>query len=211
VRVYTAEELAGMTVDEVNAVIANDLHVDAYESQLAKPKRYKGKGLAEKMENFVFLCPECGEVDTLKSGGDRVTCTHCGLTFRYTEYGMLEGVPFPTMRELARWQEEEVMRAAENGAVYTAESGTLAKIAKHEETPVDSGPIRLSASSLICGNTEIPLGDIANMTMHGSRAIVFSVPGAYYELIPAEGFNTLKFEMLYYCYKNMSSVPVSVS
>ena len=199
-----------MSVDEINAIILNDLHEDAYERQLAAPKRYKGKGLAEKMENFVFLCPECGEVDTLKSSGDQVTCTHCGLTFRYTEYGMLEGLPFSTMRELARWQEEEVARAAENGAVYAADYGTLAKVAKHEEIPVDSGPIRLTADSLTCGNTEIPLSDIANMTMHGARAIVFSVPGAYYELIPAEGFNTLKFEMLYSNYKNMSRVPVSV-
>lgn len=210
VRVYTAEELAGMTVDEINAAIVNDLHEDAYERQLAEPKPYKGKNLAEKMENFVFLCPECGEVDTLKSSGDRVTCSHCGLSFRYTEYGMLEGLDFPTMRELASWQEEEVARMAERGAVYTADGGTLSRVAKHEETLVDSGPITLSAEALTCGGTVIPLSDIANMTMHGARAIVFSVPGGYYELIPAEGFNTLKFEMLYACYKSMSGVPVSV-
>lgn len=203
VRVYTAEELAGMTVDEINAAIVSDLHEDAYERQLAEPRRYKGRNLAEKLENFLFLCPQCGEVDGLRSRGDEVTCSHCGLTFRYTEYGMLEGLDgFSTVRELAAWQEEEVARAAERGAVYTAGGGTLARVAKHEETPVDSGPIRLSADTLTCGGTELPLSDIANMTMHGARAIVFSVPGGYYELIPDEGFNTLKFEMLYWQYKS---------
>ena len=208
VRVYTAEELAGMSVDQINAIIVNDLHEDAYERQLAEPKAYKGKRLAEGMEDFLFICPECGEVDSLKSGGDRVTCARCGLAFRYTEYGMLEGLPFQTMKELARWQEEEVERIAEKGVTFTADNGTLSRVAKHAEEPVDSGPITLSPEKLTCGSTEIPLSDIANMTMHGKRAIVFSVPGAYYELIPAEGFNTLKFEMLYQQYKNRSPVAV---
>jgi len=206
VRVYTAEELAGMTVEEINAAIVGDLHEDAYERQLAEPRRYRGKNLAEKMENYLFICPKCGEVDSMKSSGDRVTCSHCGLSFHYTEYGMLEGLDFPTMKELARWQEEEVARAAGRGAVYTAANGTLVRVAKHAEEPVDSGPISLSAEELTCGSTTIALRDIANMTMHGSRAIVFSVPGGYYELIPDEGFNTLKFEMLYWQYKNRSPV-----
>jgi len=208
VRVYTAEELANMTVDEINAAIVKDLHEDAYERQLSAPKRYRGRKLAENMEEFLFYCPECGALDAMTSAGDRVTCKSCGLSFRYDKYGMLEGLPFRTVRELALWQEKEVARAAEGGAVYTAGHGTLARVAKHDEQPVDSGSITMSASELICGSTRIPMSDIANMTMHGRRALVFSTPGAYYELIPEKGWNTLKFLMLYQEYRKSCAAVV---
>jgi len=175
---------------------------------LADPKRYKGRGLAENMEEFLFYCPECGAIDTMTSSGDRVTCKNCGLAFRYNEYGMLEGIPFKTVRELALWQENKVERAAKNGAVYTAGNGTLSYVAKHDEQLVDSGKITMSEGELVCGSTVIPMEDIANMTMHGRRALVFSTPGAYYELIPEKGWNTLKFLMLYQKYKQACATAV---
>jgi len=61
VRVYEKEELAKMTVDEINQLIVTDLYEDAYARQLEQPRRYKGKGLAERMENLVFICPACGK------------------------------------------------------------------------------------------------------------------------------------------------------
>ena len=54
VHVYTKEELAKMTVDEINAHINEDLFEDAYETQTASPKKYKGKDLAKYIENILL-------------------------------------------------------------------------------------------------------------------------------------------------------------
>lgn len=186
VNVYTAEQLKEMTVDEINAAIARDLYEDAYARQMEAPVRYKGKNLAERMENLMFICPECGSIDSLHSQKDTVSCSHCDYRFRYNEYCMLEGGKFQTVRDFAAWQAKEVEKAAAEGAVYTAGSGTLSAVAKSQETLLDSGKISLSATELCCGEHIIPLEDIADMAMHGKRAIVFSTQNAYYELIPSE-------------------------
>ena len=201
VKVYTADQLKEMTIDEINEAITRDLYDDAYARQMAEPVRYKGKNLAERMENLLFICPECGGIDSLHSKGDTVSCSHCNYTFRYNEYCMLEGGRFQTVRDFAVWQAKEVEKAAAEGVVYTACSGTLSTVAKSQATSLDSGMISLSATELRCGETVISLADIADMAMHGKRAIVFSTQEAYYELIPSEEVASLKFHLLYKAYK----------
>ncbi|MBQ2976959.1 MAG: 1-acyl-sn-glycerol-3-phosphate acyltransferase [Clostridia bacterium] len=77
VRVYSPEEIEKMTVDEINRAIAADLHEDAYARQMANPQPYKGKKLAHRMENLLFICPQCGEMDTIRSTGNHMECMKC--------------------------------------------------------------------------------------------------------------------------------------
>lgn len=207
VNVYTKEELDALSVEEVNRIIAQDLYEDAYATQLAAPKPYKSREPAKGMENLLFLCPQCGEVDTISSHGDTVGCRACGMKFRYNAYGMLEGAPFQTVRELSLWQEGEVAKGIEQGAVYTAERGVLKQIVKHEESVLDEGAVALSVDALTCGGTTIPLSDIRDLAMYGRRGLVFSTSEGYYELIPAEPSNALKFMLFYQSCKR--GVPVA--
>lgn len=203
VNIYTAEQLKEMTVDEINAAIARDLYEDAYARQMESPVRYKGRNLAERMENLLFICPECRSIDSLHSQRDTVSCGHCDYTFRYNEYCMLEGGKFQTVRDFAAWQTKEVEKAAAEGAVYTAREGKLSTVAKGQETLMASGEISLSATELRCAEYVIPLEDIADMAMHGKRAIVFSTQDAYYELIPSPDAAAVKFHLLYKAYRKM--------
>ena len=52
-------------------------------------------------------------------------------------------------------------------------------------------------TSLICGDTEIPLTEISDMSIHGRRALVFTAQKQYYELVPSKEANALKFLWLY--------------
>ena len=202
VNVYTKEQIENMSVEEINAVIQKDLYEDAYERQLKNPKKYKGKQIAYKMENLLFKCPKCGAMDTIKSQKDTVSCEKCNMSFRYTEYCMLEGLDFTTVKELVAWQQEEVTKDAAKNEVYTSVDGQLIVIDKHVETICSQGPIRLSPEEIVCGDMSIPLTSIIDLTMHGRRAIVFSTKDRYYELLPSKESNVLKFQLLYNAYKN---------
>ena len=197
VNVYTKEQLAGMSADEINAAIVRDLHEDAYARQLAAPKKYKGKQIACRLENLVYLCPTCGKQDSLRSEKDQVRCGHCGLEFSYDEYGMLHGLPFDTVQELAAWQQAETLRHAEQGESYRVSSAQLNIITKQHEELLAQGEAVMDGRSLRCGEAEILLEDITEMAMHGRHALVFSAGKTYYELLPAEGCNTLKFLRFY--------------
>ena len=197
VNIYTQEQLEEMTVDEINEAINRDLYEDAYERQMQEPKKYTGKDLAKYMENLLFICPKCGKIDTIQTCDNKVTCSACDLSMQYDEYGMLTGNTFKTVKELADWQRSEVEKAALADAVYTASSGRLITVKKHEETLVSEGPVTLTSSSLTCGGTEIALDEINEMSIHGRRGLVFTAQKNYYELVPFAEANALKFLWLY--------------
>ena len=197
VRVYTKEQLAEMTAEEVYAAINADLYEDAYERQLAEPKKYRGKHLAERLENLMFICPECGKMDTFRSENDKVSCSACGSSYTYDSYGMLNGAPYRTLREFSDWQKSKVREAAEQGMEYTAEKAVLTTVDGTEEVLVASGKLSLNKEILRCADTEIAVSDMTDLAMHGQRTLVFSAKKKYYELKVAEGSNAWKFQLYY--------------
>ena len=201
VNVYTKEQIASMSVDEINEVINRDLHEDAYARQLEAPAKYKGKNPAEQLESLLFVCPGCCGVDTMHSQGDTVTCSNCSATFRYNEYGMLEGAPYKTVKEFAAWQREMVKEAAKAGDSYSAPDGRLVTVSQSVESLVAEGPVTLDRENFSCGEHHIPIEEILDLEMHGRRALVFSTKDAYYELKPSEEVSAVKFKLLYEAYK----------
>lgn len=197
VGVYTKERLAELSVEEINEIIARDLYEDAYERQLASPKRYVGRRLAEKLENLLFICPECGAHETVRSSGNTAECTKCGMKLTLDEYGMLKGGKHKTIRELAAWQRCEVEAAALRGDAYTMDSATLWQVGDGDAVQVESGKAELSRDGLTVGKKHFPLDVIDGMAFHGRRVVVFSAGKEYYELKPADGINAVKFPMLY--------------
>lgn len=201
VHILTKEQLQQMSVDEIYKVIKEDLYEDAYARQLENPIKYKGKHLAERMENLLYICPECGGYDTFRSEDDSVCCKACQMEFKYNEYGMLEGIPFQTVREFAAWQREKAREDVTANRVYSSPTAALKTISDHIETPVDQGPLTMSVKALKCGNTEILMQDISDVAMHGRRALVFSTDESYYELLPSEDSNVLKYFIYFDEYK----------
>lgn len=205
VQVYTKEQLKEMSVDEIYKVINDDLYEDAYARQLEQPIKYKGKHLAEQMENLLYICPSCGSYDTFRSEDDAVCCKVCQMQFHYNEYGMLEGAPFQTVREFAAWQKEKAREDVTANTVYSSPTATLASISNHVETLMDQGKLTMSTECIKCGNTEIAMKEILDVAMHGRRALVFSTNEKYYELIPEKGSNVLKYFLYFEEYKKQST------
>lgn len=197
VNVYTQEQLEAMSVDEINEAINRDLYEDAYERQFQEPKKYTGKDLAKYMENLLFICPKCGKIDTIQTNDNTVNCSTCDFSFQYNEYGMLEGSSFKTVKELADWQRTQMKELITTDTVFTTSGGRMITVKNHEETLISEGPITLSSQSLTCGDKSIPLEEISDMSIHGRRGLVFTAQKQYYELVPSQEANALKFLWLY--------------
>lgn len=201
VRVYTAEQLAAMSVKEINDAIIRDLGEDAYDRQLAHPRPYRSRRAAEGLEYLLYRCPKCGGLDTLRTCGNTVECGECGLRFDYDRYGMLRGAPFETLKAYHCWQRAQCAEDAARGLRYTASGGALTAVAGGAAVPVDQGSVAMDGETLTCGETEIPMDEISDMDIHGKNVLVFTAGKSYYELKP-EG-NGLKFLMLYREYAGM--------
>lgn len=197
VNVYTKEQLAQMSAEEVNEAICRDLHEDAYARQLADPKPYKGKQPAVKMENLLYFCPLCGKMETLHSQKDRVTCTACGGSFTYDSYGMLHGLDYQTLTEAARWQRQQLQQLVAEQGTLSADKVTVRTVENHVETELPGGRLTMDRENLCWGETKLPMERISEMAMHGRHALVFTVGKVYYEILVPEESNTLKFLHFY--------------
>lgn len=211
VHVYTKEQLAELSVDELYRIICTDLHEDAYARQLADPKPYRSKRPAEHLERLIFTCPSCGRQDTFVSQGDTVQCRECEYALRYDQYGMLHGGGFQTVKELSDWQKELVAADLNAGKSYTSAHADLYSIKDHVESHVTQGVLTISPTVLTCGQFEVPLAEINDLAMHGQKALVFSANKAYYELILADQCNALKFFLYYEQYKTCAQQAVSAT
>ena len=108
VNIYSPEELKKMSPQEVTDLISRDIYFDAYEKQAQKPIRYRGKDLAYGIECGVCVCPSCKTIGSIKSEGNSVFCTSCGIRTDLDEYGFFTNKDFPVKHygEWDTWQEQ---------------------------------------------------------------------------------------------------------
>ena len=111
VGVYPPAVLAAMTDAQVNRLIAADIAEDAYARQQAENIPYRGKRLAEGIENVLYLCPACGMLGRIHGQGNAFACD-CGLRGEYLPTGSLRGdaLPFDTLKAWCAWQQSELGR-----------------------------------------------------------------------------------------------------
>lgn len=196
VGIYTKEDLAKMSVEEIDEIIKRDLHEDAYARQKAEMRPYRSRKLAEGMESLIFLCPHCRANGTLESKKDTVTCSACGGSFTYDKYGMLDGIPYKTVYDLNQWQRDELAKDVANGILYTAPEASLHTIEGHDLHTVCEGDATITPDAITIADVTIPLSTISDMGIHGRRTLIFSTTDNYYELKVPKGKNIIKF--MYY-------------
>lgn len=201
VNIYSAEQIASMSVSQINEIINHDLYEDAYDTQAKIESKYKGKQLAVKLESMLFKCPVCGAIDALSSHKNIVSCCECIATFTYDEYGYVKGINYQNTKELFSWLKLEAEKDAKSNTAYSCENACMISVSNHIETHVNNGELSLSREFLKCGDTIIDISEIDDFAMHGRQALVFSTKDNYYEIIVPEEYSALKFYMLFQAYK----------
>ena len=188
VAVYTPQALASMTDAQINALIRRDIDEDAYLRQRERPVPYRGKRLAEGVQNALYLCPHCGGFGTLRGVGDRIHC-RCGLAATYLPTGFVTGLklPFDTFTAWGAWQRETLAkRLAACGDTPLVADGdqTIVQIMPdHSTQPVAQGTLTLGRAGLACGGFHLPLASLRGLEIYGRNTIVFSdAQGARYQV-----------------------------
>jgi 1-acyl-sn-glycerol-3-phosphate acyltransferase len=206
---YPAEDIKAMKAGEVSAIIRRDIYEDAYETMKNDPHPYRCKGLAEDLETALYLCPACGQIGKLSSGGeegDVISC-ECGLASRYDEYGTLHCInsggveSFTTVRDWWHWQEaamEGLVAAAGDGIVCSDEDQLLYEIGPGSIACLaERGRLSLGKQGLCCGSRCFPLPDIAEIAITGQRTLTFSAGKKQYELQSETPRSAAKYQRIF--------------
>ena len=213
VNVYSPETLAGMSDEEVEKAIADDLSFDVWEwqrSQQGGPLRYRCSkgGNAEGLERAVFGCPECRRIGTLTTAGDRISC-RCGFSLRLEDTGFFEQPgPFETIVD---WEREDrkllaaVLEAEKNACgpasgdcdepargdaseIFGDDDVILTEIDRdHNSREAARGRLSLTYEGgdfvLGIGDHSFRMGDTEEMMMVLAGRVLFSTADGYYELV----------------------------
>ncbi len=105
---FTAEELAKLSIAEIKAGVEERLYYDEFRWLQSRPNvRYRNRNLAEGLENVLTLCPECGQKYTVYTKGRDVLCKNCGkLTSLDDRYGFTEDFRFRNFALWYHWQKD---------------------------------------------------------------------------------------------------------
>ncbi len=143
---YSAEELAQMTAEEVNAIIKRDIYVNAFEEQQKRPRIYKGKNLAEHIERILFICPHCKQIATLHSKGDFLTC-ECGYQVEFGTDGFFhpsgeKAMIFDSVLDWDKWQKplwkDKILETADGELVLEEKDQLVYTLVKRKKVELSN-------------------------------------------------------------------------
>lgn len=198
---YSPQELRAMSADEINALIARDLHVDAYAVQRQEHISFKGSKRAENLETLLFTCPKCGAMHKMQSRGNRFFCTACGMETEYTAQGFFSGgeLPFDNVRDWNAWQEDKIRALCENAgeeAIFSDSDMELYSVSSGKgKEALGRGDVILYAHRLeLPGGITLKKEEISGMSMRGAGVLYIGASdGVHYELRSKETRCTVKY------------------
>lgn len=184
-RLFSREELATLSKDEIRAHAETALSFNAYAEQEELRVRYHRGDIVEGLENVLYRCPVCGEKHTIRAARNTLSCTACGMTATADRYGFLTGSDPAVPRYASDWNQGILAR-------LKSEIPTLDDLAlpcdiftinpdKHAFEPAGNGTVTLSAEDLTLTGTlgGEPLAIAHRVTAYPS--LPFS-PGKYFEV-----------------------------
>ncbi len=159
VREYSPEELATMTVDEVNEIIRRDTYIDAFEEQRKNQDVYTGENMAEYLERILYVCPKCKAIGHLHSKGDFLKCDACGYKVEYGTDAFFHSddndLVFDNVLAWDKWQRTEwknIVLSAKDGELIFEDTDQIIKTIKKDE--------------------RIPVSDHAKLQLYKDRFVV---------------------------------------
>ena len=198
VGVYSPEELAKMSAEEITALICRDLHEDAYARQRAEGLiPFRSDRRAEQLEVHYYICPICGAHDRIHSHGNTFHCDACGNRAEVDEYYHLKAVegsedfPFDSFTAWADWQrvrEDEFITSLNRDETVYRDTGLhlveyridQAKTLKIADTDVTASFEGFTVDAL---NISVKWSDLPWFNFNrGGRAFQFVHEGHHYEL-----------------------------
>ena len=123
---FTPEDLAALSVDEINRRIVERFQYDDYAWQKERGIRVTYEGRAEGLHKVLYQCPSCGTEFRMASKGTELFCEACGKHWEYTELGELQAKEGETeFAHIPDWYEWERANVRDEVARGVYSSGEL--------------------------------------------------------------------------------------
>ncbi len=86
----TADEIKNIPEEELTRILQEHVNFNEYEYQAEAMTAFKGKRLAEDLEQLLYVCPKCKTLASLESNDNKLFCKSCDYSIILNEYGFFE-------------------------------------------------------------------------------------------------------------------------
>lgn len=121
-QIITAEETKSLSVEEINARIAENFRYDDYAWQRDNKIKIDHPGRADGLHALLYKCPACKTERQTDSKGTKLWCNCCGKTWEMDEYGQLHALEgeteFSHIPDWSNWERACVREEIDNGTYY---------------------------------------------------------------------------------------------
>ena len=118
-RILTPEQIAEMSVEEINETLRKALSYDEYRYQKDNGILIKEPFRAEGLHKVLYQCPHCGTEFSMDSRGAELFCRSCGKRWVWQEDGFLKATEgeteFDHIPDWFHWERQQVAKQIEEG------------------------------------------------------------------------------------------------
>ena len=122
---FTPEELAGMSVEEINKKLVEAFQYDDYRWQKERGLRTKYKKRTEGLQKVLYQCPACKTEFRMETEGTKLRCKACGKTWVLSELNELAAedgqTEFSHIPDWYEWERSNVRAEVEAGTYTSGE------------------------------------------------------------------------------------------
>lgn len=189
-RLFTKEELPGLTLEQIQKKTDDALLYDAYLDQEEMRVKYLGNRDLRGLENVLYQCPECGrEFSVTATEQGEIFCTCCGFRQKADDCGFFHrtgntGTEVRYVSQWSQWIHDRLAEKMEIGQECSMSAMTqifMVDDRRHKFMPAGKGMLTLSADGF---HLEGTLGGTAfskDISIAGLPTLPFS-PGKHLEL-----------------------------
>ena len=117
--ILTPEQIAKMSVEEINATLRKELDYDEYRYQKENGIRITEPFRAQGLHKVLYQCPHCGTEFSMNSEGAELFCEACGKRWLWQEDGYLKALEgeteFDHIPDWFNWERQQVKKQIEEG------------------------------------------------------------------------------------------------
>lgn len=210
VNVYSREEVAEMSAEEINEVMRRDLYINHYDWQRKLMIPSDRPNRAEFMEFVLYVCPRCKQIGRLHSKGDFLNC-ECGCSLEVDEYGFFKGddAVYDNLYDWDVWQRHYIAERmgewrSEPEKPFFIDDGMRFEVLKDNKPEVieDSVSLQMSPSGIrvIGEKTDLmlPIDRIRAITVAHRQDTAVIFDDKYYQFVPPIPSSPQKYKTAFY-------------
>ena len=205
----SAQQIEQMPVETLSETLRDYMHFSNDEWKQTVDYSYVCDRRAEGLQRLLYMCPKCNSLDTMRTEGNRVTCSSCGAITILDDMDNLTSVdiPFTTLREWHEWEAAEVCRIEgfpkEDGVLLQTgdadNDGELQTISEKITVQLRNDILYVDCGSDCHGQNhyELPMHNITSLILNAKQTMELFCDDVLYRIRLLPEANSLKYQEYY--------------